>query len=426
MSDTDYITLSILLNFCYLLFTLRNRKYRLLLPSIVSSFTWLVASTLMMCETTGLLKTSFSTHYDNVAPFVLYMGLSSIFAFSLAHFTAQINYNVAGSPIIPLNILNQLVEKFRWVLYIVAACAICILGTLYSIGGFSSFGDYRVLAVTTEFRGLAGLAVRISNHLSFIGAMYLMIVGMKQARTGLRIKELLICILLYGAANIATAGRAWIVAASLPFINGFLLERYRIYFFTKKTMVKIKPMKIIALFIMILSLFSVIGEARSDMAGAAKNSSFIQKFLYYTDGLHMSEIILNKYKPGSFDYELGKNTIFQYGESSMAKRFNTETNERYKVIVKSVIPSLYYDYGYEGGLVFWGLLCFLLEYICLRIRFTKNLIGCLLFCSLSAILYQAPIGNVIQMSIPMLEWLLIIFVFRKFIFSKVRGIAPYI
>lgn len=426
MSDTDYITLSILLNTLYLLITLSKRKYQLLLPSIASTVTWLVASILMMCETSGLLKTSFSTHYDKVAPFVLYMGLSSIFAFIVAHFAARINYKITDSPIIPTDIINQLVQKFRWVLYVVAACAITILVSLYSIGGFSSFGDYRMLAVTTKFGGLASLAIRISNHLSFVGAFYLMIVGIKQARTGFKIKELLVCIFLYGAANIATAGRAWIVAASLPFINGFLLERYRLYYFAKKTMVKINPMKAIAIFVMILSLFSVLGEARSDMAGAAKDSSFFQKFLYYTDGLHMSEIILNKYKPGSFDYEFGENTIFPEGKNTMAKRFNAETNEQYKVVVKSVIPSLYYDYGYEGGLVFWGILCFLLEYVCIRIRFTKQLVGCLLFCSLSAILFQAPIGNVIIMSIPMLEWLLIIFVFRKFIFSKIKGIAPYI
>lgn len=426
MEAQEFITLNIILNSGYLLFTLSQRRYRLLLPSVISSFTWLIASILMMCETSGALKPSFPIHYDYAAPFIFYMGVSSVIAFSIAHFAARINDKSSQSALIPTDVLNQLVVKFRWVLYVVAVCALCILLTLYSIGGFSSYGTYRELAVTTEFSGLAGLAIRISNHLSLVGAFYLIILGMKQARTGLQIKELSICIILYGAANIAIAGRGWIVAASLPFINGFILERYRLNRFLRKPMVKIKPVKVISFFVMLGVLFSILGEARSDMAGATKDSSFFQKFLYYTDGLHMSDIILRKYKPGSFEHELGNNTVFLHNESKMAKRFNAETNNRYKVVVKSVIPPLYYDFGYEGGILFWGMLCFVLEFICLRNRYTKNLIGCLLFCSLSYILYQAPIGNVIRMSIPMLEWLLIIFIFRKYVFRNIHGIKPYL
>ncbi len=426
MDAIEFITLSILLNGGFFLFSLAQRRYQLLLPSVISSFTWLIASVLMMCEVTGVLKTSFSKHYDFAAPFIFYMGVASIIAFSLARFIAGFKKEKTQSPLIPTEILNTLVKKFRWVLYVVAVCAVCILIALYSIGGFSSYGAYRMLAVATEFGGLAGLAVRVSNHLSLIGAFYLMILGMKQARTGIQIKELLICIILYGAANIATAGRGWIIAASLPFINGFVLERYRLKHYAKKSMVPIKWFKAIAFFVILISMFSVLGNARSDMPGASKDSSFFQRFLYYTDGIHMAEITLKKYKPGTFDYELGQNTLFQYGESKMAKRFNSETDGRYKVIVKSIIPPMYYDYGYEGAIVFWGALCFALEYVCLRLRFSRKLIGSLLFCSLSGMLYQAPIGNIIKMSIPMLEWLLLIFLFRKIIFSKIRGIATYI
>ena len=46
--------------------------------------------------------------------------------------------------------------------------------------------------------------------------------------------------------------------------------------------------------------------------------------------------------------------------------------------------------------------------------------------TLCILLMQTPVGNVFSLYMPLFEWLVLIYLFRKLIFKSVRGISPYL
>lgn len=426
-SETQYYLYSaIFINIAYILITISKKQYRLLLPSVVCCFTWAMTCSIMLAEVKGLLESTIHSPLSYVSPFVFYMTVVSIAAFTVAHFLGRVKHKPVKSPLISTQVLESIVRKFRWVLVVIAICAVVIVTTLLSIGGADSLGSYRHIAVTTELQGFAGLAIRISSHVAVLGGFYLIMVGAKQARCGVNFKELILCVILFGASNIAIAGRGWILAATLPYVSGFIFGKFRLRQFGGNSGKKNDLMKIVLFVAIIGSMFSIIGNARSDAHGAHTDGNFFDRFLYYTDGSHMADIALKKFKQESFELEYGANTLFPFGERHMANKFDQRTDHNYRVVVKSMIPPMYYDFGYQGALMFWGVLCFVLELICLNLRYTHSIFGVLLSCYLSTILFSSPIGTITIMAIPVLEWLLIIYLCRKQIFIRINGISRYL
>ena len=140
-------------------------------------------------------------------------------------------------------------------------------------------------------------------------------------------------------------------------------------------------------------------------------------------------MVLTQYPPGSYNLEYGRSEfLFPFLGSPMAKKFQESIayNIGLSVTVKSVMPYIYYDYGFWGGVVMWGVTCFLLEYICIRLKYRKSIMGILLFGQLTYLLFQAPVGHIFSVNTPVFEWFIIIFIFRRLIFANIKNIQNYI
>ena len=92
------------------------------------------------------------------------------------------------------------------------------------------------------------------------------------------------------------------------------------------------------------------------------------------------------------------------------------------VTVKSIMPNLYYDFGLIGGAVFWGIICFLGEICCIRLKYSLHIIGLFLYGTLSTMFFQAPVGNVFALYTPTFEWIFLLYIFRKQIFPHRVGV----
>ena len=93
-------------------------------------------------------------------------------------------------------------------------------------------------------------------------------------------------------------------------------------------------------------VFSLMGIARDDRD---IDKAFIDKFLYFTDGAKMTNMVLRQFPPGSFELEYGKSEFLrQFVPSPMDQKFfrSISDDAGLTVTVQSAIPPLYYDFGY--------------------------------------------------------------------------------
>jgi len=400
----------------------------MLLPSTIHAGTWLIATSLMALEMNNVIGSgNIYINYNYVAPFILYLVISSIIGFSFAHvFAYSDRVQRISQTIVPYDVIDRILIKYKWVLYVCLICGIALTTFIISVGGFKSFYDYREVAVTIERVGYAAVAQRISGHIGIIGSFYLMLLGYKHAQTGINIKEFFVDLLMFASINLAIGGRVWILTSILPYMITYILVKN----VTGKKIFSLKQKDSIFLLqviVVFFAAFSIIGVIRNDSDnGKAK---FSDKFLYYTDGPKMTNMVLQQYPPGSYNLEYGKcEFLSQWIDSPMIIRFKKSIahDPGLSVTVKSAMPNLYYDFGYTGGIIIWGVLCFLLELTCLRLKNKRSIIGIMLFGLLTSILFQAPIGAVFNNNIVNLEWLFIIYLFRKPLFGSIKGASHYI
>ncbi len=419
MSVENYILTTIIIDVIYLLTLLYNKKYRLIIPSTTATFTWIVACILMYAELNNWIPNINLPEnvYSKVAEFIFGMNLCSIICFSIAHKYINCNYQetaISISNTDTLEMCSQVLTQFKWILWVCVGVGVTLVVFFLTLGlDINSFSDYRLMAVTVEKVGYAALAKRIGGHVGIIGAFYLIILGYKQGKTGIDLKELLKCVLMYSSVNIAIGGRVWLMSSTLPYITGYLLGNSNSDNYDRSDLKKLWTLAFIA----IIS-FSIMGNLRSD---DQHQHSFVEKFLYYTDGPKMANIVMNTFSEGTYPLEYGNANFLQFiKESPMTKRFNEsiKDNIALTVTVRSTIPALYYDFGYFGGMIAWGVMCGLLEAFCLSLRHKGTLFGILLFGTCATIPFQSPVGSIFVLAMPSFEWLLLLWLFRGKIFNK--------
>lgn len=430
MDSLDYCYWTLGITAVYLFFLMSQNRYRLLLPSVIHTFIWMITVILIIFQLKGFLVTEKvgNEKFQLVTEFICFLVFSSVIGFSAAHILTASYESHTQVQLIPTDIIDSILNKFKWVPYGCGIVGILLFVFLVStIGDLSSFHDYRQLAIRTERVGYAAIAQRISGHISIFGGFYLMLLGYKYGQEGIKLKDFFKYALLCSAVNMSIGGRVWIVTSMLPFIITYLFSRHccksdGMNLETKES----DNRKILLIFVLAASTFSIVGLLRGK---EEDNTNFIDKFLYLTDGSRMTNMVLSQYPPGSYDLEYGRSEfLFPFLGSPMAKRFQESIayDLGLSVTVKSAMPYIYYDYGFIGGIIMWGIICFLIECICIKLKYKPYILCLLLFGQLSYLLFQTPVGHIFSVNTPAFEWLILIYLFRKWIFRSIPNINSYI
>lgn len=421
MNTDEYILATIIITAIYLWRLLSQERFRLVLPSVAACFTWLISSSIMYCEIRGWITGQILPlhKYTEVAPFIFGMNLCSILCFSVVHvFVGTKEPSICLESGSTLDMCDEFLTKFRWILWVCVVVGLLLVIFFLSLGlSINSFSEYRIMAITVEKVGYAALAKRIGGHIGILGAFYLNILGYKHSQGEIDLKELLKCILMYSSVNLSIGGRVWILASTLPYITGFFLgysyAKFSSYDYTKTNLKKLGVILLIA-----ISLFSILGNMRSDNDHKA---NFFEKFLYYTDGPKMANLVMETFPDGTYPLEFGQANFLQFIKTSeMTERFNNSIKDNIglSVTVRSTIPAMYYDYGFWGGMIMWGILCGILELLCLNLQMKGTFFSIIIFCTLAVIPFQSPVGSVFVLAMPSFEWIILLWITRKYIFSK--------
>lgn len=427
IKSVDYCHITLVVTIVYLFILFCKRPYRLLLPSVLHSATWLITVFLLSLELKGIWVSYPIANgvVDLSTEYIFYLVVSSIVGFSLAHLFGNIRSERRRVQIINPNVINNVLNKFGWIPYMCFIIGVVIFVYLISTGLFNTFGEFREHAVTTkEWTGPMAIVQRMSGHVAILGSFYLMLLGYKHGIEGLNLKKFFKYALLCSVINLAIGGRLWLITSTLPYIIAFVYARD---FSFRNKQSRRKDLKgLISLLGMLAVVFSLMGLARDDRD---VNKSFIDKFLYFTDGAKMSNMVLNQYPPGSFELEYGKSEFLgQFTASPMGQKFYGSISDdvALAVTVQSAIPPLYYDFGYYGGILMWGIFCFIIELWAIRLLSTRKILGVLLFVQISLLFFLAPMFGVFSMYMPTFEWLLLLYLFRKGIFGSISGCQKYI
>lgn len=418
MDSLDFCYWSLAIIVVYLSFLLSQKRYRLLLPSIIHTFIWGITIFLIICQLKGVLVSHHASDnvFNHSSRFICALMVASVIGFTSAHFITSNQETHLSVSLVSINTIDTILERFKWVPYLCGIVGVLLLIYLISVmGNIDSFGDYRAIAVATKRVGWVEIPQRISGHINILGGFYLMLLGYKYGQTGINLKIFFKYALLCSAINMSIGGRVWILTSTLPFLIAYFFSRK--YSQTDNYVRRNDRRNILMILIIFLSLFAIIGLIRSESPGG----NFFDKFLYLTDGSRMTNIMLNTFPEGSYNYEYGKSTLLQpFVQSPMTQKFakSISYDIGLSVTVKSIMPYLYYDFGFWGGAIFWGVICFIVEYLCIMLKYRNSVLAVLLFCLLSGLLFQSPVGQVFIVNVPAFEWLIFLFVFRRKIFAE--------
>lgn len=419
MTTLDYCYCSLIIAVVYLLLLLGKRKYRLLLPSVVYSFIWAITSVLMICQITGFLvnKAAGEDIFSQSAQFVFMLIVAAIIGFSIAHIFADTKKH-KNVRLVDVRSIDIILKRFIWIPYLCGVIGIVLIIYYLSAGGIENLGDYRLIALYTKKNGYMTVVQRISGHINFLGTFYIMLLGYRDGQTGLNVGKFLLYFFLCSAINIAIAGRVWILTSSLPFLVTFVFARkYCDNIQLNRPTNDWK--KLIAIMAILISLFSLIGIMRSNHT-SNDSATFVSKFFYLTDGARMTNLVLKEFPEGSYEEEYGMSSLAEgFIPSSMKSKFAELISDDIglSVTVRSYMPPLYYDFGKVGGAIFWCILCIFIEYWAICLKYKHSIFSILLMGQICIMLFLTPVGNPITVYTPAFEWLLIIYILRRTIFS---------
>ena len=429
----SYIIFSIIFLSLYLATLLLNKRYKLFLPSTIHTFTWLITSIFMYLELDGKMGYNITINeYSIVAEYILYLMLASIVGFNFAHLyrKPRIHYNYQEQ-CIPIEVVEAILKRFHWLLYVCLIVGIMQVAFLVSIGGFESLEDYRIIAVSAKRSGYGAIAQQLSGHMAILGSFYLSLLGYKHSISGVNLKEFIKIGACVALLNMAIGGRGWILTITLPYAIAYFYGMYKHKSIETKKRWKNDKRKFIIIGATLIFTFSIIGLVRNTgtAEGDNKVKAFFNKFLYYTDGPKMANMVMTQYPPSTYPLEYGKSEFLQkWIPSPMSQKFaaSIEDDIALSVTVKSAIPYLYYDWGYIGGIFMWGIYAFILEVICISLLKKKTIFSLLIFVQLAQLLFQSPIGNIFIFAVPVFQWLVILYLLRKYIFKSIPNINKYI
>lgn len=406
----------------YMFFLLSQKRYRLLIPSVIHTLSWGITALIIILQIKGIFMFSQRNEglFSHSAEYMFYIVLSSIVGFILAHCLTEKNtFPKTTDRIIDTIVIGNVLKKFQWVPYLCAAIGITLLVYLISIlGNIDTYSDYREIAIHAKKTGMMAVVQRVSGHVNILGTFYLMLLGYKMGKEGINLKNLVLNMLLCSLINMSIGGRVWILTSTIPFFSTYILSRH--YSQLDNRISKSDNKKALSIILAAISLFAILGILRSD---SSSSHHFMDKFGYFTDGMRITNIVLTQFPINSFDLEYGRSEFLSlWIGSPMADKFSEliSNDIGLSVTVESSLPSLYYDYGFIGGIIMWGVFCFIIEYFCIRLKRSNTIIGILLFGQLSQMLFQAPIFPIFSLNTPSFEWILLLYIFRRYIFGNCR------
>lgn len=256
-------------------------------------------------------------------------------------------------------IINKFSYKLYGLLFIVG---LLFLGERISIVGFDL--DYFSNARTIYIQKESLKILRIGSHLGVAISFIIILVGVSDAYKSLNLKRLILVILASAPLGLANAGRAFLLNYLLIYIASLLL--FRSLMSTGRLLSRDETIRLVTIFTCMLIIFSIIGFLRGGY-GVQYNPIYTilvwpASSLMALDSWTKAALILPTTN-GINTFGWPSDLLHRFGLIDIAREKETmayvltyfdRMNDSAKVIPRTIIPDLIFDFGEYG--VFWGMI----------------------------------------------------------------------
>jgi hypothetical protein len=291
--------------------------------------------------------------------------------------------------------LDFLIGRLRIFLYLSFVLGLLRIYIIISFFGWESLYDYRqnaFLIGRMENAGYYSIVSQISAYVYILASFYIVLLAIKHALTTINYKVLFFDFILYATQALSIGGRMFVIDFISCYFFIFLLFRTRNRrIFTKKELLPFLTSISILFFLMM-----AMGVLRNDSNKSEytiNSTSYYSKLLYLQDGIIYTTVMFTK-NPDLETNELdfGRNLLSIDQESSNFTKFRGRSDmEIYMPFVPGIIAGLYFDFGFDGSLFVWGVVCYIIEILALRGLKLATIYDFILIFILLRFLYDTPL-----------------------------------
>lgn len=413
-----------------LLYAWMRFKRRVFYPSVIFCFMWG-----MNCVFHYLIYIGYVTpltevglfDYQYMNTYIIYFTIATLLGFSLAHRFSS-DKNIHSN--ISLEFLDNILRKYKWVMWLNFWGGIFRIVALVSLIGFSfsNIIDYRLAAndmMMFSQGSFVGWVFRLTAYVNMLAIMYVALSGLRAGMRQLNMKDALTTFILFAPVQLATGGRLFILYFIIFYFGCFILGRgIDMQNKTRKWLMGSERKAIINMMVIMLPLVVAISLSRGDggVANISKHEgSFLDSFSYISDGTMATNQCMEFFQGGStLKTENGATTFL--GNSPAADQFRAHKHlTNYASSVYCIIHPLFLDFGYWGSIIAWAILAFLMETIAIKGLSKMTLIKFVIYAMLLKMCYESVLANPFAGNIPFFELIILFAIFYKPIFGRLES-----
>jgi oligosaccharide repeat unit polymerase len=405
-------------------------KKKLVTPGFIFMLVWLVSciSMIFFINDKRVNKmTNIAGDFNDLALYVFFFISVSFVSFLFA----RLKYNNSNRfKTVPkfndYEYAGEIFRHYRFILYLNLFLAIFkfiyIMLTYHPI----NYYDYRMTVVnflpTMTMFSLVGFLYRLGYWTQVISSFLVSLLGIKHGNTKFNMKETILYLVLYSSISLADGARLFI----LQFFIFYFVPYYLLYLRRTNKLYGGELKKFFLFVVLLFSLVGLIGILRSDpnnRYNGSINNSFADKFYYNMNGLAYTNRALSVINFSVKELDLGSNffkKIIISNQQTFKEKIHKKLPYGYEFMVQTIIVFIFFDFGYFGSLVFWGLLCFIIETIALKMYDNLSIINILSILILCRFTYGTNMGNPFPYMFSLLEFMILAYFFKPFILQKIQ------
>lgn len=415
----------------FLLFAWIKFKKRIFYPSVVFSLMWGLNCIYTAAILDGYGENLFLKDeyvYKYMDTYIIYFTIASLLGFSIAHrMFGERGVHLKFS----LDFIDRVLSKYKFIMWMNFFGGILRIYLMISLVGFSmdNVMNYRLAAneMMNSGSGFVGLVFRLTAYIQMLANFYVALYGLRAGFGKLNFKSVLTIFILYAPTQLATGGRLFVLYFIIFFFGSFFLSRgLSMKIEVRKWILPEEKRAITFIFAALLTIVALIGMSRAVENGKyVGRESFVEKFSYVTEGMLLTEKLMQYYPDGSFQHSNGVHTITGRSEKYLQFKGDDRIRRKMSSVVISILVPLYLDFGYWGSLLVWFFIALFIESLFLRLLGKLTIIRFLIVATLLKICYESVMSNPIHGNIPLYQLIILIALFYKPIFGRLERSMIY-
>ena len=419
--------LSIAVSIFFIYLKIKKGRIALISPGFVFMITWGIVciSMLFFLGNKDLFQSSlFKGDYHYLSSYVFLFVVVSFIGFSLPNVMIKQNESEdQWLDYLPESQIDSIFNRYRFIFYL--NFALVLVKLVFIIFTFSptSYYHYRQIILSEVFTQdsftLISIVSRFGYWTQLISGFLVAVLGVKHGISQFKFKQAILYFTLYSAVSLVDGGRVFILQFSV-----FYFLPYTLIYLRRGAEIWTREFKRLFFFLIIIfSLVGVLGVFRSSDRYSQKSSNdLVEKYYYLMNGIGYTNKILTRVDFNIGNLDFGRNFFNININSTISYRMQIHNKlpRGYENSVQSIIPYIFFDFGYMGSLAFWAIVCFFIEFIALRMYRRMSIFKLLIIITLCRYAFGTFLGNPLPYLVRMFAFIFIVYILKKFLIPRYR------